>query len=573
MGVPYHYRDDRTAAAVDRVHAKLGHPELYARNGLQFLPFNTLYQLAAEPDLALAERMLLVPDLLAHWLTGQEATESTNASTTGLLGLDGRWDDELIELLGYPRRLFGELVEPGTTIGRLLPDVAEQVGAGLTVTAVGSHDTASAVLAVPIQSDDAAYISCGTWGLVGVELDHPVVTEESRMANFTNERGVGGRTQVPHERDGDLAAQRDPANLGASGDSSGADRAARGCRGRDRAGPRVRRAGPALPPARRHARPDRAVVRRARPRGAPGAGRPGGARPLHRGEPGAGLRLRPGHRRSAVGPSHRHGAPGRRRVAEPAAVPGGRGSLRPPGGRRAGRGDGAGQRARPGGGAGRGPRRPRGDAPPRRRHPGPGRFEPAAPSRDAGRVRGMSRDEGRADGHVRQRRDVPGHRQGGRDAAAPARGGRRLPRRPDLLRPADGEHRLPRRGDPGGAHLRRRVRRLRRGGHAVRVVRRIGPPPARDRRPAQQGPRTRGGRGGGRAAGSRAQRVPGRRARRRGRRSVVPAPGHLPPDVPLAADARRRRSADAAAPGGARAAAGRPPARRGVLRIRRARSP
>ena len=197
LGVPFHYRDEARAAGVDLVHARVPHAELYQRNGLQFLPFNTLYQLAADPWAAAADRLLLVPDLLAHWLTGVEVVERTNASTTGLLELrTGRWDDRLVERLGLPRRLLGELVDPGATLGPLLPAVADLVGApDLEVTAVGSHDTASAVVAVPMQSDDAAYVSCGTWGLVGVELESPVVTEASRAANFTNEGGVDGRVR------------------------------------------------------------------------------------------------------------------------------------------------------------------------------------------------------------------------------------------------------------------------------------------------------------------------------------------------------------------------------------------
>ena len=194
LGVPFHYRDEGRTGGVDRVHARVSHAELYERNGLQFLPFNTLYQLAADPWAIEADRMLLVPDLIGHWLTGREAVETTNASTTGLLDLrTSRWDDALIERLGLPRRLFGKLATPGTTLGPLLPEVAELVGApDLEITSVGSHDTASAVVAVPIQSDDAAYVSCGTWGLVGVELDTPVVTEASRVANFTNEGGIDG---------------------------------------------------------------------------------------------------------------------------------------------------------------------------------------------------------------------------------------------------------------------------------------------------------------------------------------------------------------------------------------------
>jgi rhamnulokinase len=193
LGTPFHYRDERTAAGVERVHALVGPAELYAANGLQFLTFNTLYQLAAEPHLDEAECVLLIPDLFAFWLTGSVVAERTNASTTGLLDVAARdWDDALIERLGFARSIFPPLVDPGTVIG-----AATQFGS-VPVTAVGSHDTASAVVAVPATGDDFAYISCGTWGLVGVELEHPVLTEQSRAANFTNEGGVDGRVRFLH---------------------------------------------------------------------------------------------------------------------------------------------------------------------------------------------------------------------------------------------------------------------------------------------------------------------------------------------------------------------------------------
>ncbi|MBH0110352.1 rhamnulokinase [Salinibacterium sp. NG22] len=192
---PFHYRDDRTAAGVERVHAIADHAELYASNGLQFLPFNTLYQFAAEQNLANADGFLLVPDLINYWLTGRQVAEQTNASTTGLLNIaTGQWDDALIEKLGYSRSLFPELVTPGTTLG----PVRDKLGIRADVVAVGSHDTASAVVAVPATNDDFAYISCGTWGLVGVELNSPVLTEASRAANFTNEGGVDGRVRYLH---------------------------------------------------------------------------------------------------------------------------------------------------------------------------------------------------------------------------------------------------------------------------------------------------------------------------------------------------------------------------------------
>lgn len=192
---PFHYRDERTAAGVERVHAIADHAELYASNGLQFLSLNTLYQFAAEQNLADADGFLLVPDLINYWLTGRQVAEQTNASTTGLLNIaTGRWDDALIEKLGYSRSLFPELVTPGTTLG----PVRDELGIRADVVAVGSHDTASAVVAVPATNDDFAYISCGTWGLVGVELNSPVLTEASRAANFTNEGGVDGRVRYLH---------------------------------------------------------------------------------------------------------------------------------------------------------------------------------------------------------------------------------------------------------------------------------------------------------------------------------------------------------------------------------------
>lgn len=197
LGMPYHYRDERTARGVAAVHAITDRRALFGRNGLQFLPFNTLYQLAAEDDLAAADRMLLVPDLLGFWLTGEDVTERTNASTTGLLDVrTGEWDTVLADRLGIPNLLLGPLVDPGTYVGDLLPDVADQVGqSGLALTTVGSHDTASAVVGVPMLRDDAAYLSCGTWGLVGLELDDPVLSDLARDANFTNELGFGGRTR------------------------------------------------------------------------------------------------------------------------------------------------------------------------------------------------------------------------------------------------------------------------------------------------------------------------------------------------------------------------------------------
>lgn len=183
LGNPVHYRDERTSGARENLE-RLGARELYATTGLQFLPFNTIHQLAAEPRLAMAHRVLLVPDLLAYWLTGEQGAEVTNASTTQLLDVRSRtWATGLIEKIGVDPALFPDLREPGTVIG---------TADGTPVIAVGSHDTASAVVGVPAANERFAYISCGTWSLVGVELDRPVLTEASRAANFTNELGVDG---------------------------------------------------------------------------------------------------------------------------------------------------------------------------------------------------------------------------------------------------------------------------------------------------------------------------------------------------------------------------------------------
>lgn len=192
---PRHYRDPRTEAAIGEVHRTVDRARLYEVNGLQFLPFNTLYQLAAEPELD-GRQALLVPDLIGYWLSGRRVAEETNASTTGLTDArTGRWSPALTEALGLPPGLLPPIIGAGEVLGELTPAVRAGIGAedrDILVTAVGSHDTASAVVGVPAQTPDFCYISCGTWGLVGVELDAPVITEAGRLANFTNERGIDG---------------------------------------------------------------------------------------------------------------------------------------------------------------------------------------------------------------------------------------------------------------------------------------------------------------------------------------------------------------------------------------------
>ena len=204
LGNPASYRSARTRGTPARLFEAVPAGELYAVNGLQVQDFNTVFQLmaeAAEGDLARACSLLLLPDLLGYWLTGRGVAEVTNASTTGLVDASTRrWSSPLLDRLRQAHglgldvsRLLPWLVEPGTVVGPVRPEVLDLFTAEGTPTplvAVGSHDTASAVASVPATGTDFAYVSCGTWSLVGLELDRPVLTEASRTANFTNELGV-----------------------------------------------------------------------------------------------------------------------------------------------------------------------------------------------------------------------------------------------------------------------------------------------------------------------------------------------------------------------------------------------
>jgi rhamnulokinase len=196
LGNPVHYRDSRTEGVAQRVLARVG--DLYDTTGVQLLPFNTIFQLVAAAStthVRSADRLLLIPDLLTAWLTGDIAAEYTNATTTQLLDVrTGRWATRLMRQVGIDPNLFPRLCLPGDHRGDLLPAVLAETGltGSVPVTAVGSHDTASAVVGVPASDDAFGYVSCGTWSLVGVELDRPVLTEDSRRANFTNEGGVDG---------------------------------------------------------------------------------------------------------------------------------------------------------------------------------------------------------------------------------------------------------------------------------------------------------------------------------------------------------------------------------------------
>lgn len=199
------YRDPRTTGLPEELFKQIDVSQHYAETGIQVMPINTLFQLysmkkSGDAQLEVADKLLFMPDLFSFFLTGVANNEYCIASTSEMLDARERiWNRSLIRQLGLPESLFGEIVMPGTVRGKLKPDVAAETGlsAEVEVIAVGSHDTSSAVFAVPAVARDAhsriAYLSSGTWSLLGVELDEPILTEEARLAGFTNEGGVGGK--------------------------------------------------------------------------------------------------------------------------------------------------------------------------------------------------------------------------------------------------------------------------------------------------------------------------------------------------------------------------------------------
>jgi rhamnulokinase len=205
LGNPYHYRDARTDGVPEMYAERVSAARQYALTGIAQMSINTLYQLAAQKSdadgaLGIAHSLLMIPDIIHYWLTGTRVAEFTNASTTGILGVDGRWADELIAAIDIPRRIFGELVEPATVLGptRSALDFGPRTRA-LRVVAPATHDTACAVLAAPLHvaagGEVCAFISSGTWSLLGLELEHPILSEDARLAGFTNERGIAGSTR------------------------------------------------------------------------------------------------------------------------------------------------------------------------------------------------------------------------------------------------------------------------------------------------------------------------------------------------------------------------------------------
>ncbi len=199
---PRHYRDEHTVGVMEEVFDILGKDYLYSRTGIQFMRFNTMFQLYSlmkkDPDLmSRAETMLLMPDLFAYLLTGVKKAEYTEVSTTQMLDpKTGDWAYDLIEKLGIPKKILPEIIDAGSTYGMLSEDICKELGCkSVPVIAVATHDTGSAVVSVPASVEDFIYISCGTWSLFGTESKVPIMNEKSFEFNVTNEGGYGRTTR------------------------------------------------------------------------------------------------------------------------------------------------------------------------------------------------------------------------------------------------------------------------------------------------------------------------------------------------------------------------------------------
>ncbi len=204
LGNPYHYRDCRTDGIPERLFAQVPQREIFRQTGIQTLQFNTLFQLysmvlAADPQLEAAGTLLMMPDLFHYWLSGEKSAEYTEAATTQMLLCRERdWHRELLARLGIPDRILPPVIPAGTVLGAIRSQVLQECGLAdsFPVIAGATHDTASAVAAVPNLDEDSAYISSGTWALMGVEVDQPVTSERAFSLNFTNVGGAGGKLML-----------------------------------------------------------------------------------------------------------------------------------------------------------------------------------------------------------------------------------------------------------------------------------------------------------------------------------------------------------------------------------------
>ncbi len=198
LSTPFHYRDERTDGMMEKVFARLPRETIYNITGIQFMQLNTLYQLFSmvetdSPILKIADKLLMVPDLMHYWLTGKAVAEFTEATTTQFLDTrKGQWSREIIKAMGFPEHIFPEIVMPGTVLGPLRKSLVDELGTELQVVAPPTHDTGSAVAAVPAENDDFIWISSGTWSIIGMNSPEPVINDQSYLNNFTNEGGYAG---------------------------------------------------------------------------------------------------------------------------------------------------------------------------------------------------------------------------------------------------------------------------------------------------------------------------------------------------------------------------------------------
>ena len=202
LGMPHCYRDQHTVGAQEKFFEKMPAEEVYKRTGIQFMDFNSLFQLDTlkrngSQALEHADKVLFIPDALIYMLTGKAICEYTVASTSQMLNpMTGDLDEDILKALGLPREKFGVMTQPGTVVGTLTAQVQEATGLGaIPVVAVAGHDTGSAVAAVPASDKEYAYLSCGTWSLLGIESEKAIISEDSFRENFTNEGGIEGTTR------------------------------------------------------------------------------------------------------------------------------------------------------------------------------------------------------------------------------------------------------------------------------------------------------------------------------------------------------------------------------------------
>ncbi|MBI3944199.1 MAG: rhamnulokinase [Chloroflexi bacterium] len=204
LGNPYQYRDGRTNGMFEKVLSRVPRQEIFEQTGIQFIQINTLYQIYSmvldhDPQLENAASFLMLPDLFNYWLTGRQAAEYTDATTSQMFhSRERRWATELLAKLTIPTGILPPIITPGTILGKLLPEVAAETGLpeNIPVIAPGTHDTASAVAGIPHLDARSAYISSGTWSLMGVEIPEPVLNEQALAYNFTNEGGVAGTIRL-----------------------------------------------------------------------------------------------------------------------------------------------------------------------------------------------------------------------------------------------------------------------------------------------------------------------------------------------------------------------------------------